>query len=310
METPLISIIIPVYNAGKFLDKCLKSIFLQTLNNFEVILINDGSEDNSYEIMLKYKQKYKDKIKIISQGNMGISVARNMGISQSKGEYIAFVDSDDFVDPDYLQLLYKNAKKNNADISCCNYYKYFNKTGRKYAHVFKMSKGVYSNKKALKILISDNRLQYYLWNKLFKRSLLVKNHITFTNICFEDTEFCVKSFYFANKIAVIGKPLYYYVKHSSSTIADLNLSKLNDYLQALASTRIFLEKNQDFSAYKFRYFLHSLRILNSTCKNIISKQKLSSTSFKNIVKSMKAIKYYNSKQFKQINSLANLKPIF
>lgn len=310
MKTPLISVIIPVYNSEKFLNRCLKSIFLQTLSDFEVILINDGSNDASYEIMLKYKEKYPSKVKIISQANMGVSVARNMGILQSKGEYIAFVDSDDFVATDYLELLYKNAKVNNADISCCNYYKYFNKTGRKYAHVFKMSKGVYSNKKALKILISDNRLQYYLWNKLFKRSLLIKNHITFINICFEDTEFCVKSFYFSNKIAVIGKPLYYYVKHKSSTIADLNLSKLNDYLQALASTRIFLEKNQDFSPYKLRYFLHSLRILNSTCKNIITKQKLSKTCFENILKSIKAVKYYNSRQFKTINNLASLKPIF
>lgn len=310
MKNPKVSVIIPVYNAEKFLDRCLKSIFSQTLSNFEVILIDDGSIDNSYEIMINYKNKYPEMVKIISQENLGISKARNIGISQACGEYIAFVDADDFVDPNFLELLYKNAKKNNADISCCNYYKYFNKIGRKYAHVFKMHKGIYNSQRALKVLISDSRLQYYVWNKMFKRDLLLKNNITFTNICFEDTEFCVKSFYFANKIAVIEKALYYYVKHDNSTISDIDLGKLNDYLQALANTRIFLEKKQVFSIYKFRYFFHSLRILNSTCKNIISKQKLSTTCFKNIFKSIKAVKYYNSRNFKQVNSSNNLKQIF
>lgn len=297
---PLISVIVPVYNVQKFLHKCLNSIANQTLKNIEVIIVNDGSTDFSKNIIDEYVSKH-DNFKVINKMNEGVPAARNLGIKESNGKYIVFIDSDDYVDKDFLKYLYYTAEKNKSDIACCNYYQYNMETNKKYIYPFAMKQGVYSNRVALKTLINDNKLQYYIWNKIFLRSLIVKNNISFPDFCFEDTEFSVKAFYYANKIAVIEKPLYYYCKHEGSAIAQIGIDKINDYLFALASTRKFLEKKQDFTYYRHSYFTHSIRIYGSTIMLILKAQGVNSKSIKNLIRAEKAIKYYNSKKFKPTN---------
>ena len=116
MQKPLISIIIPVYNAEKYLPNCLDSVINQTYKNLEIILVDDGSTDKSSEICDEYAQK-DFRIKLIHKENGGVSSARNAGLALVSGDYIAWVDSDDFVAPDYIEYMYKLLKEYDADIS-------------------------------------------------------------------------------------------------------------------------------------------------------------------------------------------------
>ena len=116
-----VSIIIPCYNSKKYIERCLNSILKDKLKEKEIILINDGSTDNTLEIIEEYSKKNKD-IKIINQKNKGQSISRNNGLKEAKGKYIAFVDSDDWVEKDYFYKLYNFAEKNNSDYIYCDYY--------------------------------------------------------------------------------------------------------------------------------------------------------------------------------------------
>ena len=120
---PNVSLIIPVYNVEQYLPKCLESIAAQTLKGFEVILVDDGSTDHSLEILRGFARRFPNTC-VIHQENGGVSKARNAGIQAARGEYIAFMDSDDYIAPLYLQRLYESAKKYRADMVCCSYYRY------------------------------------------------------------------------------------------------------------------------------------------------------------------------------------------
>ena len=125
---PKVSVIVPVYNVEKYIDKCLESLVNQTLKDIEIIIVNDGSTDNSIKIVEEYKEKYKNKIIYLEKENGGLSDARNYGIQYAKGEYIAFLDSDDYVDRKMYEKLYNKAIENNSDIVECDFYwKYTNK---------------------------------------------------------------------------------------------------------------------------------------------------------------------------------------
>lgn len=117
----IISIVVPVFNAEKSLEKCLTSLVKQTFKNIEIIVINDGSQDDSDKIIQKFAKKYPQKIKYVNRKNMGIGYTRNEAIRLSTGEYIGFVDSDDYVELDMYEKLYKKIVQENADIAVCNY---------------------------------------------------------------------------------------------------------------------------------------------------------------------------------------------
>jgi len=117
----LISIIVPIYNVEIYLEKCLNSIINQTYKNIEILLINDGSSDNSLRICKKYQKKDK-RIVLINKKNGGLSSARNAGIDKASGNYLLFIDSDDYIEIDMIEKLYNNIKSNNADISICNFF--------------------------------------------------------------------------------------------------------------------------------------------------------------------------------------------
>lgn len=121
MKNELISVIVPIYNTSKYLSKCIDSIINQTYKNLEIILVNDGSTDNSLDICNKYKL-IDSRIIIINKDNGGLSSAKNIGLDNHKGRYIAFIDSDDYVDNNFIGELYNNLISTNSDISLCNYY--------------------------------------------------------------------------------------------------------------------------------------------------------------------------------------------
>ena len=169
----LITIIINVYNGEKYIKKCLESVIKQTYKNIEILIINDGSTDKTLEIIKKIKDK---RITIINQKNTGLSLARNIGIDNSRGEYLYFVDADDYIEPDTIEYLYKLIKKHNVKIATCNcieIFDYNTKIKNKDENIL-IESGDFLLKK---VLLSEN-YNGTIWNKLIKKNL-------FDNVRFE-----------------------------------------------------------------------------------------------------------------------------
>lgn len=209
-ETNL-TIIVPVYNVEKLLDKCVMSLINQhTKYKFNIVFVNDGSTDNSLEILKKYEKKYKN-IKIISQENKGIAAARNAGIKNITGEYVAFVDSDDFVSLDYVQKLLDNAYKHNSDIVRCNYYEYSVNDDRI------IKSGPNNNNTVRKKDLGRDILEFkgYPWGGIFKSSLWEDIEYP-RDYWYEDMIIRMILFRKASTFSYINDHLYYYCLHENN----------------------------------------------------------------------------------------------
>lgn len=230
----LISIVVPIYNVENYLCKCINSIINQTYKNIEIILVNDGSTDNCLEICKKYKKNDK-RIKIINKDNGGLSSARNAGIDVARGKYIAFIDSDDYIDKDMILVLYNLIKKDKINISICNrfhYYEYEKNKNKMYKPYCKnkSSNTIKMNKKeALKELCTFNLFDMSACGKLFNIRLFDK--IKFPeNRLSEDYFIMYKLFDLCENISYSYKPLYYYRQRKGSISKN---KKINyDYKQA------------------------------------------------------------------------------
>ena len=214
MDAVDVSIIIPVYNAAKYLAQCLDSVIDQTISSFEIIVINDGSTDKSYEILKEYKEKF-PKLIVINQENCGVSQARNTAVMMASGEYVGFVDSDDFIKRAMYEKMYKAAKQGNCDIVICNYILY---NGVDHQKVVKEidKDGCLGKVQALKKFLL-NEIKAYSCNKLYKRELFTKNNITFPDLklC-EDTPVGFLLIAHSSKVSTVAEPLYYYRQRDAS----------------------------------------------------------------------------------------------
>lgn len=217
MENIKLSVIVPIYNTEKFLSKCIDSIINQTLQKkIEIILINDGSTDNSHNICLKYIEKYPEKIKYINNKNIGCSATRNLGIEIAQGEYIAFVDSDDYIEKTMYEELISMAEKEKKDIVICgiNYIDLGNSNIQE--DIPKPLKSKYD------FLLKENKIGN-TYNKIFKKDLIIKNNIIFpiNTHCVEDLVFCFKATMSTNKIGYVYKSFYNYILHGNNSIYNL-----------------------------------------------------------------------------------------
>lgn len=221
---PRISVIIPVFNSEKHLKKCLYSVLKQTEKNFEVILIDDGSTDSSKEICDSFHD-LDPRIKVIHKKNEGVSIARNVGISESKGEYITFLDSDDFLDENELRTAYQEISESCADMVVWNFYFLTGSYARRNPDF--PSSALYCGKDLANELIATTlhpRIKsintprkeligmVYVWNKLFKSEIIKNNGIAFDSgiILNEDMCFVCKYLKYVEKIKFIDQPYYYY----------------------------------------------------------------------------------------------------
>lgn len=213
-EYPLISIIIPIYNNEMFLCECINSVINQTYTNLEIILIDDGSKDKSGQICDYYANNDK-RIKVIHQHNQGVSAARNVGLKISNGEYVGFVDGDDYIDLDMFATLIDLNKKYNTEISICSVY---NKP-----ILIRNDIKLIPAKDALVLLVS----QLYVCNKLFSRKA-IKNVTFRTDFSYcEDLYFCLETFTNVSEISYTSNKKYYYRSNlQSATKKDFSLSKL------------------------------------------------------------------------------------
>ena len=196
-----VTIIVPVYNVEKFIGKCIKSVLNQTYKNFELIIVNDGSPDNSLEIC-NYYNSLDDRIKIFTKENGGLSSARNYGIEKASGDYICFIDSDDYIEKDFIKNLLETALKSDSDIVICNYNRVFENKSNNAEIVtdYKISE-IDRNKliRDLLIIKEDN----YACNKLYKSSLFKTNRFP-EGHNFEDLGTTYKIYLEAKKITKIN----------------------------------------------------------------------------------------------------------
>ncbi len=206
---PKVSVIVPVYNVEKYIVKCLESLLNQTLEDIEIIVVNDGSPDNSQEIIDKYVLEYKDKIKSYIKPNGGLSDARNYGIERATGEYIGFVDGDDFVDIRMFETMYNEAHKKKADIVVCNL---------NYVYDYDIVP-TSSNVEEETTNIKEVMLNIYptAWNKIYKRTFINKHKLRFKkNVWYEDVEFIYRVLPYVNKISCVKNCFYQYVQREGA----------------------------------------------------------------------------------------------
>lgn len=222
-----VSIIIPVYNTEQYLRQCLDSVVSQTLKDIEIIIVNDGSTDNSLNILQEYQKKYSH-IKVVNQTNKGYSEVRNVGLKIANGDYIGFVDSDDFIEKNMFEKLIKKALETNADIVSCNYYMFYKKGREEILLPSNNLPQIKILEKSLCCFLGAEELlldEAFIWNRIYKRDFLVNNDIEFdTDIYFwEDTMFHRKALFCSKTVVYIPDILYFYRKNrkgAQSTLKD------------------------------------------------------------------------------------------
>ena len=232
-----ISIIIQVYNGEIYIEKCLDSIKNQTIKDYEVLIINDGSKDNTKNLIEKYLND--KRFKLFNRTNHGIGASRNFGLDESSGEYICFIDSDDYVDKEYLEKLYNKISKENLDIVVCNYIELNEESNIEKKVKIKAFDNTTIDKNP-ELLLSINKSP---WNKIYRKSIL--ENIKFpTDLKYEDTEFLCKALY-NSKIGYVDEYLNYYVIHTNSETTTMD-KRVFDILNIIDNIRKFYENSNDY----------------------------------------------------------------
>ncbi len=252
MEGKLISVIVPIYKVEKYLNRCINSIINQTYKNLEILLVDDGSPDNSGKICDEYAQKDK-RIKVIHKQNGGLSDARNAALKIAHGDYIGFVDSDDYIKEDMFETLFKLSEENDADISIVSYYELIDDRLISVRDSGKLQ--IMDKLEAIKELLIDTKIQSYAWNKLFKKELF-KDTIFPTGKNFEDIATTLILFEKCNKVVLLEEPKYYYLRRNDSIVGIRNYKTYSDYLEVIKDKYFYLkDKYPDIEVYNAYNFI-------------------------------------------------------
>ena len=251
-----ISLVIPVYNAEKYLEKCLKSVITQTLKEIEIIIVNDGSKDKSLNIINDFFKKDKRIIIINKKNNEGVSKARNSALKIAKGEYILNIDSDDWIEDNYCEEIYEMAINNNLDIVVTDIFV----EGKKQQYLKDLdikSKDFITSKEYLEIFFKENLLGY-TWNKLMRKKLY--KDITYPeNISlFEDIIVTSKLIKNAKKIGKINKAYYHYMENPTSISRKLNFSKIIDTYNCFKELKFIFSNEKNIYSYIEEQELYAL----------------------------------------------------
>ncbi|GHV43671.1 glycosyl transferase [Bacteroidia bacterium] len=242
--TPKVTIIMPVYNAEKYIERSLRSLFEQTFEDIEYIIVNDCSQDNSLKIIKNIIDEYPPRnkqVKIINHPtNQGVASARASGLNAATGTYTIQIDSDDYCEATMIEELYNEAVKNTADIVMCDYYINFpNK--QIYRHL-----SVGTNKKECMKKLLNGELMGFMWNKLIKNTLYTSNNLNFIKgrNMWEDVTLCIQLYFYANKISYLPRAFYHYTQENgNSYIATMSLQSLKNIEENVADIELFLEKH-------------------------------------------------------------------
>ena len=316
MEKPLISIIIPVYKVEKYLEKCIKSVLDQTYKNLQIILVDDGSPDNCGNICDDYA-RVDNRIEVIHKANGGLSDARNVGLKAARGEYIGFVDSDDYVSNEMFENMYNILVNNNADVSICNFYTVIDNKNI----IKNVDNGIeiYNKLEILKEILLDKKIQSYAWNKLYKREL------------FKDIEYPVgkkyedigTTFYIlekCNKIVSSGRPEYYYVTRGDSIVNNNTEETVIDYISLISDRYDYIDKKyKELKKYNDYYITKTLitaftdaYYLKNNSEEFLNILNIFFNKVKNIFKNNEEdiITLFNNEQKIQLDMLLKDKKLF
>lgn len=258
-----VSIIVPVYNAEKYLKKLINSINEQTYKNFEVIFVNDGSKDDSLNVLKKLK---KDNFIIIDQKNSGVSMARNKGLEEASGDYVTFVDSDDYIDKEYISCLVDNLEKNSADICVISYKKVY---PNKVDILNIQDCNIITNNLTNQINFLNELGGSEICGKLYKKDLMHK----FQKMSIgEDTLYNLQYIIKNNKVTIVNKPYYNYVYNEHSAINSCKkdlLKELNGILKNIEIQDIYVFYTyRIYQEYLLNIFLSNKKILKECIYSI------------------------------------------
>ena len=285
---PKISIIVPIYNVEKYLNRCIDSLLNQTIKEIEIIAVNDGSTDSSYRVIKEYEKK-DQRIKVINKLNGGVSSARNLGINIATGEFIGFVDPDDWIDNCMYESMYNEAIEHGANIVMCSYIREFGSHSKE--KIFNMPQKVHYSGNDIK----DNIMRRLIgpineeisnpelldawgtvWSKLYRADLLFQHKLNFTDLkeigTNEDSLFNIEAFYYAESFVFLNVPYYHYWRNNdSSETSNYKPNLMNQWFTLYSKINILLENgkmNEDyFSALNNRICLGTLGLgLNTVCK--------------------------------------------
>ncbi len=283
-----VSVIMPVYNTEQYVERAIVSLMEQTLNDVQFIIIDDGSKDNSLSIIKKTIERYplrKGQVTLISRENQGVSITRSQGVDLARGEYVIHLDSDDWAEKNWLELLYNSAINSNSDIIICNFNIFIGKA-KKLSIQNSMTNGL----DCIKLLL-DGELHGALWNKLIRRSLLINNNVRFKNCInyLEDLTYIIQAFYFTNNVTHISEPLVNYnCSNELSITSSMSREKFNEIFEAISFIEDFLSEKEiidryvDYISRMKMFFVASLLLAcdGVVCDETIWKNKL---NYKDII---------------------------
>lgn len=287
MSNKKISVIVPVYNVEKYIEKNIKSLLEQSFSDFEVIYVDDGSNDNCLKILNDYKLK-DNRVKVVHTDNHGVSHTRNVGLDLAKGEYITFIDGDDYVDSDYLKYLLSLVEKDNIDmaISLSHHINDDLNQPEKITYEIKNNNEIIDN-------IYLNRIYMAVWNKIYRRSFIEKNNIRFDeNLWYaEGMHFNIQCLACTKKIAVGNKNVYHYISNPNSAMRKgFKIKNEQCALKSLSLQRKILNKNRiNTKSLEYHYMMVEYMIYRGIIENDLTK--LHEVEMKNSIIEIKKRKY-------------------
>lgn len=277
-----ISIIVPVYNVEEYLEKCIESLIGQTYKNLEIILVDDGSEDKSGEICDLWKDK-DSRIRVIYKENGGLSDARNAGMDIATGDYIGFIDSDDYINKRMYEILLNNMNDYNSDISVCSIKKVYESNEVYNSDITNKNISIFTAEEALRDLIEEGVLKQTVWNKLYKKSVIKDIKFEFGKI-HEDEFWSYQVFGKSSKIVYTDEGMYYYLQRSGSIMdkpfsikrldaLEARYNRLNYIIQNYPNLELGSKISLFFSClYQYQCMLKSTSVNEKEdCKHIIKR---------------------------------------
>lgn len=236
-----VSVLVPFYNVEHYVGRCVESLLTQTYQNIEYIFVNDCTPDNSMEVINKYIRKYSaaDKCKmIVHERNMGISASRNDCLDNMTGDYFLFVDSDDYIDSDMVELLVEAAVKEDADISGCGYIEEYDD------HSVKITQKYTNDYDEMLKAITVLKLKGVMWKLLIRRNIIEDNHIRFMpeKNMVDDYLFCCQVFYYSRRFAGVDKCMYHYIQFNPNNYSQRTFYNINHQAEAIKETEKFYKE--------------------------------------------------------------------
>ena len=267
-----VSVLVPFYNVEKYVGRCVESLFSQTYSNIEYVFVNDCTPDNSMDIINEYIDKFnvRNKCVIINhEVNIGISASRNDCLDNATGDYILFIDSDDYIDKDMVELLVKAAIENNADISGCGYIEEYKD------HSVEMPQRYTNDHTEMMRAITVLTIKGVMWKLLIRRSVVEENQVRFIpdNTMVDDYLFCCQVFFYAKSFASVDKCMYHYIQYNPNNYSKTREFNITSQAKAIVKTEEFYKENGVYELVKDellqRKFISKLPLLlNKNCYNV------------------------------------------